>query len=949
MALIKIHYPPFLIKCLLLISTISIQAQCLDRDSLWKRLCYFRDSPGIPSNQQLSELLKYDSGANLCSYHYDSIRAFLQQRIGVAYFKLADYSRAESFLKSAIAVIERGAGRSYINESHLVRDYYTLSVVYTTINQPFKKAKAEDSCIAVATRTHTIDAYVLMSLLERTESLYETGDFHRCIEYSNEGERITSKIMYGKDSLSYAFNFFIWKVNALYFLGEFNEAENLLEKEINKSKRSVPNTHTANIYELMASVKTEKKFYKEAAKYYNQSLDIYRKNKLYNNCMATMVNMGYYLYKIQLHHYDSAIYCFNQALQFASLIQKGKDVSDSAKINTQKLNIYENIAHAYIGKSVFDSAAFYFDLAYTQVVPGYVRNELPDLRNLNSLQENDLVYLLYALLDEADGYIKEYKTLDKSISLIKAAEIYSVADKLQGRINAHQIEIKSRLFWRNQLRNLYEKAIETHYLLSQPDEAFYYFERSRAVLLSEQLFNEHSIKNEDILNLGRVKQKILNLNRGLSDPASINHRAEIQSKLFSADQELTTLEQTIKEHDPVYYQNLVDTSKIRLNKVREKILKDHEALIEFYDGDSNVYVCSITKKNATLTKLDKIDFVSTTSKYRSFIADPTLLNQHFTEFTQISFHLYRLLMGNLNFSNGRIIISLDGPFFPFESLVTHSDPNATSYFIDSHAVSYTYSARFLLNDFKKINTSTTGYFLGVAPVRYPGSFKLADLSQSDLSLGNISSAFRKTLTLTHAQASKRNFLQNYAGYKIIQLYTHASETSIYAEPVIYFADSALYLSDLIPENKPAAQLIVLSACETGNGKLYKGEGVFSFNRGFASLGIPSSVTNLWSVDNESTYRITELFYQYISKGLPLDVSLQKAKLDFIASSSKEKKLPYYWAASILVGKTDPVEMSQSFPWKLLLIIIGSTAAILLFILSQRKNKRPPLRNDSGIL
>ena len=154
-----------------------------------------------------------------------------------------------------------------------------------------------------------------------------------------------------------------------------------------------------------------------------------------------------------------------------------------------------------------------------------------------------------------------------------------------------------------------------------------------------------------------------------------------------------------------------------------------------------------------------------------------------------------------------------------------------------------------------------------------------------------------------SEATRNHFMQRFQDYKIIQLYTHASDTSYYGEPVIYFSDSALYLSELIPESKIASQLIVLSACETGNGKLFKGEGVFSFNRGFASVGIPSSVINLWSVDDESTYKLTELFYKYVHNGLPLDLALQKAKMEFISTSSKLKSLPFYWAAAVLVGKS----------------------------------------------
>ncbi len=178
-------------------------------------------------------------------------------------------------------------------------------------------------------------------------------------------------------------------------------------------------------------------------------------------------------------------------------------------------------------------------------------------------------------------------------------------------------------------------------------------------------------------------------------------------------------------------------------------------------------------------------------------------------------------------------------------------------------------------------------------------------------------------------ATKSNFLQSFPGYEIIQLYTHAAAKSDHNEPVIYFADSALYLSDLIPDRKVATRLVILSACETGNGRFYQGEGIFSFNRGFAALGIPAALSNLWSVENESTYRNTELFYKYLSQGLPTDIALQKAKIEFMNEASLgEKKLPYFWASSVLTGKVDIIKPAAPYSivkWialGVLLILIG---------------------------
>ena len=183
-------------------------------------------------------------------------------------------------------------------------------------------------------------------------------------------------------------------------------------------------------------------------------------------------------------------------------------------------------------------------------------------------------------------------------------------------------------------------------------------------------------------------------------------------------------------------------------------------------------------------------------------------------------------------------------------------------------------------------------------------------------------------------------MQQYPKYNVIQLYTHASDSSTNNEPVIYFSDSALFLSDLIGEYKPRADLIVLSACATGKGRIYRGEGIFNFNRGFAALGIPAAITNLWEVDNQSTYILTELFYKWLAKGLPMDVALQKAKLEFIQTSSKEKSIPFFWAAPVLVGKASDIKFNKTERWKWLIpLAIVSLGGIAYYLMIRRRSRQ----------
>jgi CHAT domain-containing protein len=181
--------------------------------------------------------------------------------------------------------------------------------------------------------------------------------------------------------------------------------------------------------------------------------------------------------------------------------------------------------------------------------------------------------------------------------------------------------------------------------------------------------------------------------------------------------------------------------------------------------------------------------------------------------------------------------------------------------------------------------------------------------------------------VTGDQVTPKKFMDEFYLYQVVHLYTHAADSSKFNEPVIYFGDSVLQLSDLVYEERPLTRLMVLSACETGSGKFYRGEGVFSFSRGFAALGIPSSISNLWSVENESTYRLTELFYKYLAEGLPLDISLQKAKLEFMRTAGREKQLPYFWAAQVLSGRTDPINIKKPVPYSMIFAGILATCLV----------------------
>jgi CHAT domain-containing protein len=101
--------------------------------------------------------------------------------------------------------------------------------------------------------------------------------------------------------------------------------------------------------------------------------------------------------------------------------------------------------------------------------------------------------------------------------------------------------------------------------------------------------------------------------------------------------------------------------------------------------------------------------------------------------------------------------------------------------------------------------------------------------------------------------------------------------------------------------KLPAELVVLSACQTGLGKEVKGEGLVSLTRGLMYAGSPRVVVSLWSVSDVGTAELMTRFYKEILKdGLRPAQALQAAQISML----KEKRFasPFYWAAFTLQGE-----------------------------------------------
>jgi CHAT domain-containing protein/TPR repeat protein len=899
--------------------TLSASGQCPDRDLLWKRLIYLRDSATkIPADSQMNELLHYKAGMVRCPYQNDSTHGLLLERIAVLYFTKADYVKAIQYTRECIRMITTHAGSPSISIRYLIDNYFNISLFYGQLGKNAEKMEAYDSCIAIAARLNSTDIYSLYAMHEKVDYLFKAGDYEHCIRYATMGELLTAQYLHGKDSTDYTFHFFIRRVNALIILKEYALADELLTAKLRGQGRS-SGIYLGNVYSLLANVYEEKGQIIQAFLYFRRAFQYNMRQGYKKACSECLNDIGF-LYAERSGQYDKALHYYQEALSYG-------DFSDS-------LNILEHIADIYVHKRQFDTAFHFFQQAFDQVRPGMNESALLNIP-MNETVRNMTQYLIGLILDKGDACLQKYRSVRQDTAIREALKIYKAADLFLDKIRAEQTEEKSELFWRDATHRLYDHAIEACYVLGNLADAFYFIEKSRAVLLTDRILEQNRASDEDILEQAQIKKKIqaLENDQGATNAASGRY-SQIQTELFVCRQELNYREQLIKKRNPLYYQSFLDTSFVKLGDVQHKLLNDHQALLELFTGDSADYCLLVTSGKARLSRIDKVDLDSTANLFTAYISDPVRLNSHSGEYMQTGLHLYQLLFRDSTLPEGRTIVSEDSRWFPFEALISQITPSGPTYFLRDHAVSYTYSARFLLYNSINSPASVDGNFLGIAPTKFAGNPLLAPLPGSELSLGRIASYFHGANNLLSTRATRNNFLKEFYRYKIVQLYTHASDSSDdKSDPVIYFADSALSLSDLITEYKPATQLIVLSACETGAGKLYRGEGVFSFNRGFAALGVPSTITNLWAVDDQSTYRLNELFYKYLAQGLPADQALQKAKIEFIASGSLVERLPFYWAAPILAGNSSAITLQPSFwpEWPVILLILFVAVTAMLVI------------------
>lgn len=610
----------------------------------------------------------------------------------------------------------------------------------------------------------------------------------------------------------------------------------------------------------------------------------------------------------------------------------------------EKSAIAQGIGAAYLLKKDFPAALRHFDEA--AAVTGYTG----DIRAVQNSAD-----LFLALSGKCDALYTRYEQHGQMSDLYAAAALYSqmFAAERAGRSffpkkGGSEQPLK-------EANKTVESALATMLALrdatAEPrwaDSAFAIVEQSRSMLLYS------AMKSAQARQFGQVPDSLLareyDLRVEIAWQEKRQHEAAEQiakdraaALAADASRAYETLKKRLETEYPEYYRLQYDLATVSPAELRQRVLDDSTSLLEYFVGDSAVYLFVLDKSRLAFRKI-KRDFPidDWANEMRHAISDPYALRNppsrylSAIQYANAASNLYQKLVAPVaGLLRRKVVVIPDGVLaqVPFDALLCEL-PKAPEqfgshrYFGMKHQLSSGFSATLLREmQEKKHRIEPTGSVLAVAPFfRGTGQIPFSQLDtlfplvmrdeiKFLLHTGSEARNAAETLggrLLLGAAADKAAFMQLAGQYRVLHLSTHGKADAQAGEfAYLAFSEKSdstkfdkLFARDVYNVTL-CADLVVLSACETGIGEVQRGEGIISLARAFAYAGAKSIVTTLWTVDDSSTEQLMALYYQNLRLGLPKDQALWKAKRDFI-SAHPSTASPFFWAGFTAIGDMRPM-------------------------------------------
>ena len=572
---------------------------------------------------------------------------------------------------------------------------------------------------------------------------------------------------------------------------------------------------------------------------------------------------------------------------------------------SSKALAYSTFGSYYTTVKQFSKAIDYYEKAIQLQVTGnnsraYVN---PDIAKL-ATRPNKLRLYEY-ILQKAVFWFNWHLETSKKEYLQNALTDYKLADKLLDVIRFESSEKKSKLFWREKGADLYMKAVEVSYKLNDVATAYYFMEKNKALLLLEEL------NNQKAQVLSKLPEKLIerdfSFKEKIIEAEESNHNNKLD-KIFELKRAYEQFKDSIARKFPAYSKLKKSLPILSIKAHKQYFVTDKKATLQYIVNKNGAYGLIITKERTSLFKLKNItELQGRIVKLTDQLQQPFNTKSEVAIYVENAFQVFQNLMPNEEFKiikGKELTVAADGLVqnIPFEALITNTKTE-NAYLIKSNEINYVYSFSYLNSNRNKLRTPQHT-FLGMAPNKFSDNF-LAELPNSESEIKDINAIFSDKI-LINEQATKLNFKENFEAYKIVHLATHSGMNNLEI-PWLAFNDGKLSLNEVYATQNQA-DLVVLSACKTSQGKLKAGEGVMSLARGFFFSGTNSVVATLWNINDKTSQKLMHSFYVNLKKGLTKSKSLHQAKLAYLKTHSGTMASPFYWSSFVLIGDADAINL-----------------------------------------
>jgi CHAT domain-containing protein len=922
-----------------LFAFLSLIEACLSQcpspqDQLVKLIAIEEDDTSVPEDK-LKKLLILKQQFEQCGHEPDSVYARILHRMGLyEYFRNDDKPSDASIKYTLQAIRVNRSGSRKSSERFAIKSYTNTAIYYKALQLYTEALKYYDTAAMLAMRFPDQAAALLTIRYDKSNIYFHSGNYQQSIDESTAGLLESSNTGDSSRMLS----FLNQKAQSLYYQHDLDRAIVDADRAIESASRLLHEAVASNslnspddatkvfFYELSTAYKTKAFIYEQLEK--DSLADTYfRKaisnrinsviNENFNQVAGDYNDYGNFLLN-RVRDYKRANSSYWKTIEYA---QKGNDPERMAKG-------YLNLGQSYFRQKQFDKADNYYakSIATIGVKTVSASGAIPASGQLASIVNKEFV-LVY-LRNRLELLVQLYKNTSESTYLEKAIHTAYLNDTLINMLRHEQTAEQSKLYWRDFTRGSYSFSLEAAYLGNDIAAAFYFMEKSRAVLLNDKLNElgafaflprQHALKEQQFRNqVTALHQNINNLGK--------NDRAyeQQQLQLLRANEAFIRYIRALEKDFPAYYQYKYSDHVPKITDLKKYLAVNNQSFVHYYVADSVTYILCTTRDTATMLRVPETAFkLSQVNQFLALLSDNQQLNKQYASFKLLSHNLYKSLFRPLGLTNGSVIICPDNFILPFDAL--SSDTEGKKPLIYTHAFSYVYSANFLLKKFPQFESQ--GDFIGFAPVSFKSYLRLADLKKSAASLESAGDNYQQPAFYTSAAATKNNFLSNLGKYHIVNVFSHAKADNSSEEPVLFMHDSVIRVSELQYLNRPSARLVVLSACQTTVGKNATGEGIYSLSRGFSAAGIPSVAATVWKADEHAIYIISNNFHKYLSTGMRQEQALQKAKIDYLKATSREGGLPYYWANMVLIGNTEPIIVKEKQRFWIQLLAVSAVVTL----------------------